>query len=42
MIFAVLLGFIFVLGLSGRKATRGIYIAIGLAAVVASAWEYLA
>jgi hypothetical protein len=42
MAFAVLLAFIFVLGLSGRRATRASYIAIGFAAVVASAWEYLA
>lgn len=42
MAFAALLVFIFALGLSGRKATRGTYIAIGLAAVAASASEYLA
>lgn len=42
MAFAGLLAFIFVLGLSGRKPTRGTYIVIALAAVAASAWEYLA
>lgn len=42
MAFAAVLTFIFVLGLSGRRPTRGTYIAIGLAAAAASAWEYLA
>ena len=42
MAFAALLAFIFALGLSGHRATRGTYIAIGLAAMAASAWEYLA
>ncbi len=42
MAFAALIAFIFVLGLTGRKATRGTYIVIALAAVAASAWEYLA
>lgn len=42
MAFVLLIAFIFVLGLSGRKATRDTYILIALAAVVASAWEYFA
>jgi hypothetical protein len=42
MAFAALLAFIFVLGLSGRKVTNGTYLLIGLAAVVASVYEYLA
>jgi hypothetical protein len=42
MAFAALLAFIFVLGLSGHKATRGTYIVIALAAMAASVWEYLA
>ena len=41
MAFAALLGFIFVLGLRGKKPTRGTYVAIGLAALAASIWEYL-
>ena len=39
--FAALVVFIFYLGLSGRKATRGMYVTIALAAVAASVWEYL-
>jgi hypothetical protein len=42
MAFAALVAFIFVLGLSGRKVTRGTYILIAVAAAAASAWEYLA
>jgi hypothetical protein len=42
MAFAALLAFIFALGLSGQKATRGTYVLVALAAVAASAWEYLA
>jgi hypothetical protein len=42
MAFAAVLAFIIVLGLSGHRATRGTYIAIALAAVAASAYEYLA
>ncbi|HEY8814683.1 MAG TPA: hypothetical protein VIP57_06215 [Candidatus Dormibacteraeota bacterium] len=42
MAFVALLGFIFALGLAGRRANRRTYIAIGLAAAAASAWEYLA
>jgi hypothetical protein len=42
MAFAALFAFIFLLGLTGRKATRGTYLAIAAAAIVASAWEYLA
>jgi hypothetical protein len=42
MAFAALLGFIFVLGLTGRRATRGTYLVIAAAAIVASVWEYLA
>jgi uncharacterized membrane protein YuzA (DUF378 family) len=42
MAFAAILAFIFVLGLSGRKVNRGTYFLIGLAAVVASVYEYLA
>jgi hypothetical protein len=41
MAFALVVAFIFVLGLCGRKATRGMYVLIGLAAASASAWEYL-
>lgn len=41
MAFAALLIFIFALGLSGRQATKGTFLAIGLAAVVASVWMYL-
>jgi hypothetical protein len=41
MAFALVVAFIFVLGLGGRKATRGMYFLIGLAAASASAWEYL-
>ena len=42
MAFAALLGFIFLLGLTGRKATRGTYLVIAAAAIGASVWEYLA
>lgn len=42
MAFAALLAFIFVLGLRGREPTKGTYVVIGLAALAASAWEYLA
>ena len=42
MAFAALIALIFVLGLSGRKPTRGMYVFIALAAVATSAWEYLA
>ena len=42
MAFAALLGFIFLLGLSGRRAGKGSYLAIAAAALVASIWEYLA
>ena len=41
MAFAAVVAFIFVLGLRGRRPTRGTYIAIGLAAVAVSAWEYM-
>jgi hypothetical protein len=41
MVFVVLLAFIFVLGLTGRQASRGTYIVIAAAAIVASIWEYL-
>lgn len=41
MPFAALLAFIFVLGLTGRRPTRGSYVAVAVAAVVASVWEYL-
>jgi hypothetical protein len=41
MAFAALVAFIFILGLSGRKATRGAYLTIAAAAIVASIWEYL-
>ena len=41
MAFAVLFGFIFFLGLTGRKATRESYLVIAAAAIVASVWEYL-
>ena len=40
MAFAALLAFIFFLGLTGRKATRGSYLLIAAAAVLASVWEY--
>jgi hypothetical protein len=42
MAFAALLAFILLLGLTGRKATRGTYLAVAVAAIVASIWEYLA
>ena len=42
MAFAGVLAFIFLLGLSGRRPSKGTYVAIGLAALAASAWEYLA
>jgi hypothetical protein len=42
MVFAAVLAFIFLLGLSGRKPSKGAYFAIGVAALVASVWEYLA
>jgi hypothetical protein len=42
MAFAAVLALIFVLGLSGRRPTRGTYLVIGLAAAAASAWDYLA
>jgi uncharacterized membrane protein YuzA (DUF378 family) len=41
MAFAALLAFIFVLGLSGRKATKVTYFLIGIAALIASVYEYL-
>jgi hypothetical protein len=41
MAFGALLAFIFVLGLTGRKASKGTYLAIGAAALIASMWEYL-
>jgi hypothetical protein len=42
MAFAGVLAFIFLLGLSGRKPTKGNYFAVVFAALVASVWEYLA
>ena len=42
MAFAALLGFIFLLGLSGRRASKGSYLAIAGAALVAALWEYFA
>lgn len=42
MAFAAVLGFIFLLGVSGRKPGKGSYFAIALAAIVASIWEYVA
>jgi hypothetical protein len=41
MAFAALVAFIFLLGLTGRKPTRGTYLAVAAAAVAASIWEYL-
>lgn len=41
MNFAVLLALIFFLGLVGRRATRGTYVIIGLAAIAISIYEYL-
>jgi hypothetical protein len=41
MAFAALLAFIFVLGLRGGQPTRRTYIAIAVAAVAFSVWEYL-
>ena len=41
MAFAALVAFIFLLGLTGRKASRGTYFVIALAAVVTSVWQYL-
>ena len=42
MVFAGVLALIVVLGLSGRRPTKGMYVAIGLAAAAASVWEYAA
>jgi hypothetical protein len=42
MAFAALFAFIFLLGLTGRKATRGTYLVMAAAAILVSAWEYLA
>jgi hypothetical protein len=41
MVFAGLIAFIFLLALSGKKPTRGAYIAIAVAAFVVSIWEYV-
>jgi hypothetical protein len=41
MSFAALVAFIFVLGLRGRRATKGTYALVAAAAVAVSAWEYL-
>lgn len=41
MPFAVLVAFIFALGIAGKKPSRATYITIGIAALVAAAWEYL-
>lgn len=40
MPFVALVAFIFLLGVTGRKPTRGTYLVIAVAAVVASAWDY--
>ena len=40
MPFVALLGFIFLLGLSGRRAGRTTYIWVFIAGVIATAWEY--
>jgi hypothetical protein len=40
MPFAALLGFIFLLGLSGRRPGRSTYLSIFVAGVIATAWEY--
>jgi len=42
MVFAALVAFIFLLGLIGRFPDRRTYLAIAVAALVASLWEYLA
>lgn len=42
MPFAALVAFIFFLALSGRRPSRGTYVAIACAAIVAAVWEYLA
>lgn len=41
MAFAALFAFVLLLGLTGRKPTRGSYVAIGLAAVAVSIWEFV-
>ena len=41
MAFAALVVFILALGLTGHKPTKGTYLAVGVAAVAASVWEYL-
>ena len=41
MAFAVLVAIIFVLGFSHREPSRGTYLAIVIASVAASAWQYL-
>lgn len=42
MAFAALLGFIFLLGLTGWRADRRSYFLIAAGALIASIWEYLA
>ncbi len=42
MVFAALVVFIFLLGLIGRSPDRRTYLVLGVAALVASLWEYLA
>ena len=39
--FIVLVAFIFCLALIGRRPTKGTYVAIAIAAVAASVWEYV-
>ncbi len=41
MAFALVVGIILVLGLFGRRASRGTYMAVAGAAALASVWEYL-
>ena len=41
MPFAVLVAFIFLLGIAGKRPSRSTYIAIAAAALVAAVWEYL-
>lgn len=41
MPFALLVAFIFALGIAGKKPSRATYIAIAIAALIAAVWEYL-
>jgi hypothetical protein len=41
MPFAATLAAIFLIGLSGRRASRGTYVAVAFVAGLASLWQYL-